>query len=413
MYKKKRMDLEALRRVAGLSAIPFVILLATVSAVEAAEWRIEPVLRLAGDFDDNAYLSIRTDADESQSGYIAEASVKAAYGSDKTNFDIRPTFRHSDYGSNTDLNSNDQFLDLSFGHETVSSSFRIRGSFDHESVRTAERADTDLDVDNPDDILDNDSGRVGVRGERERIRVVPSYVYRMTDNTSLNLRLEHNDVRFDESLLDLLVDYTDTRLDLSFSRAWSSRFRASLGATYRNYQTGQGSNEVNGVGLLGGIERTLSETSRLRLTVGVEDTDVDGGSSQVEPVMNVSYVRRLKTILLLAQYRRSISATGSGNLATRDSLNLNFTRELSDRISAGLGARVYTTNAIDETTSTLDERNYVQLRAQFTWHLSTTFSLETDYRYTFLDRETLGESSNSNQVTVWLNYRPTPIVRSR
>ena len=413
MYKLIRTDSEALTRFAGSCAISFVILLATMSAVEAAEWRFEPELRLAGDFDDNAYLSIRTDADESQSGYIAEASAKAAYKSEKTNFDIRPTFRRSDYGSNSDLDSNDGFLDLNFGHETVSGNFRIRGSYDRESVRTAERADTDLDVESPDDILDNDSGRVGVRGERERIRVVPSYLYRLTDASSLRLALNYSDVSFDDSLADLLVDYTDTRVDLSFSRAWSPRFRAIFGGTYRNYQTDEGFNEVNGVGLTGGIDRELSERSRLRFIVGFENTEVEGASDQLEPVMNVSYVRRLKTTSLLAQYRRSISASGSGILGTRDSLNLNFTRELTDRISAGLGARIYSTNAIDETLGILDERNYVQLRARFTWHLSTTFSLQTDYRYTFLDRETLGESANSNQVTVWLNYRPIPIVRSR
>ena len=413
MYKKTRMNPEALRRFAGLCVISFVILLGTMSAVEAAEWRFEPEFRLAGDFDDNAYLSIRTDFDESQSGYIAEANAKVAYRSEKTRFDMTPIFRRRDYGSDSDQNSNDQFLDLNFGHDTVSSNFRIRGSYDLESVRTAERADTDLDVDNPDDILDDDSGRVGIRGDRERVRLVPSYTYRMTDASSLRMQLNYSDVSFDDTLAGLLVDYTDTRFDLSYARAWSPRLTALFGGTYRNYQTDGGLNEINGIGLSGGIDRTLSERSRLRLTVGFENTEVEGASDQLEPVMNVSYVRRLKTTSLLAQYRRSISASGSGSLGTRDSLNLNFTRELSDRISAGLGARIYSTNAIDETLGILDERNYVQLRARFTWHLSTTFSLQTDYRYTFLDRETLGESANSNQVTVWLNYRPTPIIRSR
>ena len=121
----------------------------------------------------------------------------------------------------------------------------------------------------------------------------------------------------------------------------------------------------------------------------------------------------MKTTTLLAQYRRNISASGAGALGTRDSVNLNFTRQLNDRISAGLGASYYTTKDLGETTVSLDERTYLQLRDRFTWHLSQTFSLETDYRYTFIDREVLLESANSNQVTVWLNWRPKPMVRSR
>ena len=58
MYKQLRMNPETLRRVVGLCTISFVILLGTMSAVEAAEWRFEPEFRLAADFDDNAYLSI-------------------------------------------------------------------------------------------------------------------------------------------------------------------------------------------------------------------------------------------------------------------------------------------------------------------------------------------------------------------
>jgi len=413
MYKQLRITSEALSRFVGLCTIAFVILLGTIPAVEAAEWRFEPVLRVAGDFDDNPYLSIRTDVAESVSGYILEGSAEVVYASDKTNFDILPTLRRREYGSNSDLNSDDQFLRLNFSHNTLSTLFRIRGDYGRESVRTAERADADLEVEDPDDILDDDTGRVAVRGRRERVRLTPSFLYRMTDKSALNLQVIYQDVIFDDAIDVLLTDYTDTRVNLSYRRAWSPRFTAVVTGTYRNYQTEQGLNEITGAGLAVGIERVLSETSRLRLTVGYENTELDIGTEVLEPVANVSYVRRQKTTTLLAQYRRSISASGSGALGTRDSVNLNFTRQLSDRVSAGIGARFYTTNAIEEALVDLDERTYMQLQAQFTWHLSQTFSLQTDYRYTFLDREFLLESANSNQVTIWLNYVPTPMVRSR
>ena len=413
MYEQIRVNSEALRRFSGLCAISFVILLGAMSAVEAAEWRFEPVLRVAGEFDDNPILSIRTDVDKNESGYIVEGSAKIAYGSDKTDFYITPRVRSSEFGSDSELNSDDQFLRLDFRHNTESSNFRIRGTYDRESVRTAERADTDFDIEDPDEIPDDDSGQVRIQDRRERFSISPTYLYRVTGVSSLGLALDHTDVRYDEALAGLLTDYTDTRVNASFRRAWSPRSTGILTGTFRNYQTDQGENEVNGVGLTVGFDHNLSETSHLRVTVGYEDTEVADGKDDMNPVANVSFVRRQKTTSLLLQYRRSISASGSGALATRDSVNLNFTRDLSDRISAGIGARVYATNAIDETIGVFNERDYVQLRAQFTWHLSTTLSLETNYRYTFSDREALGESANANQVTVWLNYRPTPMIRSR
>jgi hypothetical protein len=149
------------------------------------------------------------------------------------------------------------------------------------------------------------------------------------------------------------------------------------------------------------------------MSIGYENTEIEGSDDVLEPVANMSYVRQQKTTTLLAQYRRSISASGAGALGIRDEFNLNFTRRLSDRVSAGIGARFYTTSDVEDVLIDIDERTYMQLRAQFTWHLSTAFSLQTDYRYTFLDREVLGESANSNQITLWLNFVPTPMVRSR
>lgn len=413
MTKQIRTSSGARTRFAGLCAISFLVLLGAMSSAEAAEWRFEPVLRIAGDFDDNPYLSIRTDNAESVTGYVLEGSAEVAYRSEKTNFEIKPTLRRRDYGSDSDLNSDDQFLALGFSHNTVATNFRFRGNFDRQSVRTAERADVDLDVVDPDEILDGDTGRVGVRGRRERVRLTPSFLYRASEASSIDMQLQYTDVTFDEDIGPFLTDYTDSRVNLSYRRKWSQRFTAVITGTYRNYQTEQGLSEITGAGLSFGFDRELTETSRLRLSIGFENTETDGSSDLTEPVANLSYVRRQKTTTLLAQYRRSISATGAGALGARDSYSLNFTRRLNDRMSAGIGARAYSTNAIDETAGPLDERDFLQLKANLTWHISPSFSLQTDYRYTFIDREALEESSNSNQVTIWLNWTPTPMVRSR
>jgi hypothetical protein len=167
------------------------------------------------------------------------------------------------------------------------------------------------------------------------------------------------------------------------------------------------------MGFNAGFERTLTETTRFRAIVGLEETDQGVSESDVNWVADVSLRRRLQTITLLAQYRRTVAGGGSGSLNARDSINLNFTRQLNERISAGLGVRAYQTTALNDANVNFDERDYLQLLAQFTWNMTQTWSLEANYRYTFSDREVLGESANSNNVTIWLNYRPTPIVRSR
>ena len=137
----------------------------------------------------------------------------------------------------------------------------------------------------------------------------------------------------------------------------------------------------------------------------------DGGNTS-NWVGEVNLTRRLETIRLLGQYRRVVSGTGSGTLTQRDQVTVAFTRQLSELLSAGLGALAYRTSSVEDNVD-FDERNYVQLQARFNWTLTRTLNLEANYRYTVIDREDENEAANSNAVTVWLHYRPNPISVSR
>jgi hypothetical protein len=403
----------AFRRFIGSWTIMLVVAAVATPAVNAAEWRLEPWVRVAVDLNDNPFLSIRTDNVETASGYIVEAAAKVAYASDKTNFYIVPELSSRKYGADAALDSNDKFLNLLYSHDTRSTNFRIRAEYNDESVRTSEILDTDFSVVNPDDIPDTDTGRISVRGRRTIGQVVPSFKYRLSDVSEASLTVDFIDVRYDDIFLGLLTDFTDTRANLTYRRKWSARNAVLLNGTFRNYRTNQGLNQVKGIGFNVGFERALTESSYFRAIIGAEETEISNNATDLNWVANVSYVRRRETTTLLAQYRRTISASGSGALSIRDSFNLNFTRRLSDLISAGIGARIYATNPVEVAISSIDERDYVQLRAQLIWHLSSAFSVEANYRYSFLDRVSLGESANYNQVTLWLNYIPTAFVRSR
>ena len=396
-----------------LSTLFLLVVCAAITTTEAAEWRIEPVVRLAADFDDNPFLSIRTDVEENASGAIVEGAAKIAYAGERTDFFITPRLRSRSYGSATDLDSDDQFLNMNFATRTQSTDFRIRGNYSRESTRTAERADTDLDIEDPGDIPEDESGRVGIRDRRERLTIAPSILYRISDISALTARMDYQDVTYDEAFAGLLEDYSNSRLSLSYSRAFSPRNTAIIGASYRKFDTSSSLKTVNSVGFNIGFDRRFTQNTRFRAVAGLEDTELVNAESEVAWVADVSLYRQLETTTLLAQYRRSVSASGVGQLGARDSINLNFSRDLNDTITAGLGARVYVTSAVNSTSQTFDDQNYVQLRSQFIWKLSEVFSLEADYRYTFLDRESLGESSNSNQISIWLNYQPRPMIRSR
>ena len=125
---------------------------------------------------------------------------------------------------------------------------------------------------------------------------------------------------------------------------------------------------------------------------------------------DVNLVRNLETVTLLAQVKRSVSGDGGGRgrLVLRDSFNLSVKKRFSERFDGGLGIRAYTTDQLSSDVSgSNEERDYAQLRAQLTYWLASTFSVQADYRYTYIDRSTAADDADSNSIILWLIWQPT------
>ena len=396
-------------RVVALLIAGSMLVMITPTAAQA-QWTFEPIAKVGVEKDDNATLSIRTDDVRDVTGILYDLNVRFDYRSPITSFFITPQIISRNYSDDPDLDSDDIFVKSVYRRDMQSSMIRVRLEYDDQSARTAERADADLEVDDPGDIPDDDTGRVRFNGRRERIRIRPEWHYEFSNAMSLGVDMMYVDTSYDEELQPFLDDYTDAHLAVSLNRVFTERTTGIILARGRNFKVAEGGSETTGVGLLAGFDSALSQTSTLSALFGIEDADSDISKTDPNFVADVSYRRRLQTVNFLAQYRRSLSASGSGKLSVRDSVNLNLSRLLSEKVTAGLGVRTYQTNSLDDVL-TIDERTYVQLHAQFTWNITTNFSTEFDYRYTFQDRSVLAESANSNQVTVWFAYKPNSIDR--
>lgn len=394
----------------ALSAL--VLILAFANSALAQDWRFEPILKIGGEYDDNATLDPRTDQEVDLSGLLLNARADIYYTSPATTFFVRPEVVSRSYNDDSDFDSDDFYLRSNLRSRAKLSTFGFRVDFDHQSVRTAERADADLDVEDPDEITDDDTGRVFRSGDRSKWRVSPYWVYQLSNVSSIGAEIDYRDTRYDDVFAGLLTDYSDARLDLTYRRSFSNTTTWGVSVTGRTYDSDSSPDDVNGYGLLAQIEHALSDETRVRAEIGFEDTDDESDiDTDPEVIGSVTLTRNLQTIRLLAQYRRSVSGGGAGRVTVRDSLNLNFRRRLSERISAGLGVRAYQSKTagglgLDE------DRDYIQLRSGLVWYLTRSFVIEADYRYTVQNfDEVFGESANSNQVNLWFVYQPKTIPK--
>ena len=391
-----------------IAALVLILGIVPVDAVLAQAWEIRPSLRFGGEFDDNATLDIRTDEEVELQGYLVDIAADLVFDSPTTRFNIEPRFLLRRYDDEPDFDSDDIFVKSRYNFQGTSNTLGFRLNYDRQSVRTAERLDSDLDIEDPDEIPDNESGRTFRTGEREAVWFSPYWRYQITDTSSIGLDASYVDASYDDEISELLDDYTDLRLNLVYRRALSGATIGVVTATTRSYEAAESESEIDGFGVLAGVEHQLNQTMRLTVMAGVEDTDTIQVESDPEFVGNVTLARNMKTINMFVQYRRAVVASGISSLSLRDSISLNFRRSLTETIRAGLGARAYKSRGLVGTT--VDDRNYVQFHAAFSWLLSRTWSFEAEYRYTILDRQDVfSESSNSNRVNLWFTWQPNSI----
>lgn len=379
--------------------------LAMSNSATAQEWTFEPIISVGAEYDDNANLDIRTDEEVSLSGLLLDVAANAGYSSSTTSFTLQPSALIRKYDE-SDFDSDDFFLRSKLSHRAQSSIFRLRTFYSQQAVRTAERANTDLEIEDPDDLDDDDTGRVILTGDRNKLRLTPRWDYRLSGTSSIGAAIDYFDVSYDDVVADLLRDYTDTRLNLTYQRQFSDVNTAILTITGRSYDSDGAADDTTGYGLLAGFNHALSEKVEFLAMIGFEDTDQTGFDYDPEVIADLKLTRNLETIRMFARYRRSIVGSGAGSVSVRDSINLNFRRRLNEKISAGLGVRAYSSEAIGDFAAD-EDRNYVQLQVSLLWYLSRAIVIESEYRYTVNDYGSIvGEQANSNQINVWFRYQP-------
>lgn len=387
------------------------------SGIASADWQFDPVLRASWDFDDNATLSPRTDDEIDLNGYIAEASVDFLYKSEASFFSLRPIVRTRDYGSeNDDWNADDQFVDIRGIWNGDKNSLRLFGDFSREAIRTAEVADADLDTDiDPDDIADDQSGFVSTSQRRTRYRLTPRWTYQSSEVSSFETELSYLTASYEETDdTQRLFDFTDISLRSQYRRDFSQRNSAVFAIRVRDFNTDRFGGDRQSYEVSGGIVRRLSETTQFRAKVGVESVDQEDipglprTTIDPQPTAELTLSRNLETIRLLAQYRKRVAASGRGSLTERDEINLRFTRDLTDKVTVGLGARAYSLNTISGLANSQD---YVQIRGQAVWRITRSFSMQADYRHTVIDRGGIEGAADSNRLTLWLSWQPNPVGR--
>ncbi|MGA8205474.1 MAG: hypothetical protein WB812_13195 [Woeseiaceae bacterium] len=354
------------------------------------------------EYDDNASLNANTGSDTSVNGYVVNAGVDFINKSPRSQFTFTPSVLLNRYNE-SDLDSNNYFGNLNYRYTNQRSTFNLWGIYGDETVRTAEQAQVDFNVDDPTQIPGDTSGRTFGTANRQRLQVRPQWSYQAGERSLIEFGVDYFNVNYDQTAATL-SDYDQLTGSAAYSYNYSRTSAFRLSSYYRKNQFDLLDRDLSGYGAALGFGHSISERTRLQINVGMDSTDNGVGNNQNSTIGDISITHRLETSRVLASYRRSVVGSGNGVLTLRDSINLNYTRQVSPRFSFGGGVSAYHSNVLGDNTTNLDQ-DYYQLRALLSWNFTRTLSMDLDYRYTNIDRAAQPDAADSNRINLMFRYQ--------
>ena len=401
-----------MNKIKGFNVYMLVLAVAGLdSSVFAAEWQVDPFMKVTARFDDNVRFSI-LDAKSSTVG-VVELGADFKNESEIVKTELSPRIQYSGYASDSDLTNDAQFLDFS-------------------TRSVGERSTPSLDINlSRDSALDNIvSSSVLVNEQRNRWVVTPAWRYRFTEQDALDLSLKVDSLSYEDAVGTSLVDYVNQTAQLSYIRSFTeiNDFEVRLSQTeYESDPNGAVNSDVDKTpkekvsadttGVEIGITNEFSKRTKGSFYIGGESTEVlgsaNGGVSRdLGPTKNTGLT--LKAVLDHETEADKGSITlfsgvvpsPDGIIRDQDSLQVHFERLMNVKFGWGVDVLLQRSESIDR--KVVEDLNYYNFEPSLTWNLTQAWKLVGTYAVSLREFDQSSGEADRNELGLSIEYRRPP-----
>ncbi len=393
------------------------LLVSVTSLASAAEWKIDPTVKLKVGYNDN----IRMGADDELSSPVVILSPSATFSvatpRSGTRGDLRVNFRR--FTEESDLDDDNIYFRTHTYHRLERSTLGLDADF----VR-----DTTLDSQ-----LD-DTGVVLGRVKRHRYNLGPSWTWNYDERTNLLFGYDYSNVKYEGGSSSGFVDFHTNTFRTSMQHALNERTTVSTTLSYRrtsndnkvdttntNLQAG-GSyrfSETLSANLFGGLRHTRAEFSQ-NSQVPIFDGDTIIGFRPVrsdESQSDWGYTFSGGVDKSFLRGRSSLSASRSINNSI-NGVPIEVTRaglknlyRFSETWSTELNLAAYRSQTSADARN--GNRKYYQVEPKVNWQFRQFWRLSGSYRYRKQTFDNTGDDATQNVAYLTLTYLWPRIAVSR
>jgi len=367
--------------------------------VSAAEWILTADVEPSVEYNDNVFMS---EDEQSSVHYVISPTVSISHALDNMASSLDFGYKIDRYISLSDLDTENPFIQFRTNHQTERSAWGLETSYTEDSTRT--------------DAAD-DTGDFTTQSIVTTKSISPSYSHQLTERDSISISASYSERQYSTT------DYSDNEtksLTTAWQHQYTERWNGGVSVSVSNYKSAgindSSENDNYNLSLTSAYE--LSELWNLSGQIGVRqlkseqldsfgntEKNTNSGSS-----FNVTANKRTELDSLTIGISRSLSPSSTGEVNEQQGINLNWSRELSETLTASLATRY------QETTSASDDgdekRENINFSPSIRWQFERNLGLNFSYNYR-QQKSSDEDDVDSNSVMLTLNYDWDGIRASR
>lgn len=354
--------------------------------LQAAEWSITGTLNPSLEYNDNIFMRDTNKVGDYHASLTP--TLVGAYALNQTNISLSTGYVIDRYEASRYLDNETPFFRFNSSHQTERSNWGLGLSY----VKSSSRSEAEIDT-----------GDFETDSTSTTRAITPSFVYQLTERDSLSVRGGFTKREFST------LDFSDTEtkfISTGWQHQFTERLNGGLNLSANNSKSSllTSTTENDSYDLSLTSTYNLSEIWAINGKVGVrqlENKQTNDTSSGSSLDFNVSYKFDIDTANLSVS--RSLFASDAGGVNERDQVNVTFSRQLSETVTARISSSYQETRSAS-TGNSNDLRKNFSVRPSIDWSFTSNVNFGLSYNYRQQKDSQAGTNVDSNALMLTLNY---------
>lgn len=416
-------------RCAGPSAVAALVLmgLSGIHAAAAAQWYAVPALRMQTGYNDNPRFAISNG--KSTEIFDLAPSLEVGARAARWGAAVVGGVHLRRYPGASDLNRNDNSVNVSSHYDAQRLSWRLDGSYVRSSI---------LGTAQP---LGPQTGLIRFQSQRRTGTASPSLTWQVTPTDLLRASYLFQDTSYQDAARLGLSSFRYHRGSLTYQHDLSARLQVFAIPSYSVFNVSATGFQSWTAGLRLGVTRVFSPTLSATVSVGGRRTKSSGvqlvpqfiwvlfngqlfripngtrpipfSSINTGVTADASFTKRLERGALTGSFTRALTPNGLGTEVETNALDLALNRPLTRRLVGNLSLNLLRTRSAGVAVSNSVDRDYARLSPSLRWKWTRQAAIDLSYAYTWTRLQPNGRVARENVIYLTLSYRWPRIILSR